>query len=77
MAPHSHHSKRAEVQLSDTADIILSVLFVSAAVFIIGAVLLICKRKRARKQRQRRLVQEQNSRPFVAPESQPIAAQES
>jgi uncharacterized protein HemX len=77
MAPHPHHAKRASVQLSSTADIVLSVLLLVAAIFIIGVVLLICKRKRARKQRQRKLVQQQESRPFVAPEPQPVAAQES
>jgi hypothetical protein len=45
--------------------IVIFVLLVGAAIFCILVIFLICKRKRARRQRERKMVEEQ-TRPFVA-----------
>jgi preprotein translocase subunit SecG len=68
MAP-THLSRRAQVTVNGWAGILTIVILVAAALFCILAVLLIIKRKRARRVRQRKLAEEQESRPFVAQEN--------
>jgi hypothetical protein len=77
MAPHQHLSKRAQITINGAGGIVLLVLLIVGALFCIVTVVLICKRKRTRKQNQRKLVGGQESQPFVAQESQPFVAQES
>jgi hypothetical protein len=66
MAPHLHLSRRAQVTADTWYGIVIFVLLVGAAVFCIVATFLICKRKRARRQRERKMVEEQ-AQPFAAP----------
>ena len=68
MAPHQHLSPRAQITVEGWVDILTIVSVVVCILFCTGAVLVICKRKRARKHRQRILLEEQESRPFVAQE---------
>jgi hypothetical protein len=70
MAPHPHLSRRAQVTMETWSGIVIFVLLVSAAIFCILVTFLICKRKRARRQREREMVKEQ-SRPFVAQQYTP------
>jgi hypothetical protein len=77
MAPHQHLSKRAQITINGAGGIVLLVLLIVGALFCIVTVVLICKRKRTRKQNQRKLAGAQESQPFVAQESQPFVAQES
>jgi hypothetical protein len=70
MSPH-YLSPRAQVTVNGWAGILIIVILVCAAIFCIGAVLLICKRKRARKQRQQKLTEVQNtlSKSIAQPQS--------
>jgi hypothetical protein len=77
MAPHQALSKRAQVTVNGAAGIVLIVLLVLGILFITITVLLICKNKHAYKKRQRKVVEEQELRPFVAHDPQSLGAQES
>jgi hypothetical protein len=59
--PLHHLSPRTQVTVNGWAGILIIVILVCAAFFCIGAVLLICKRKRARKQRQQKLAEVQSA----------------
>lgn len=63
--------------MNGAAGIVLIVLLVVGVLFIIITVLLICKNKHAYKKRQRKFVEEQELRPFVAHDPQSLGAQES
>jgi preprotein translocase subunit SecG len=59
--PAHHFSPRTQVTANGWAGILIIVILVCAVFFCIGAVLLICKRKRARKQRQQKLADVQSA----------------
>lgn len=60
MAPQNL-SRRAQVTVNGWAGILIIVILVCTALFCIGIVFLICRSKRARKQRQQKLIGEQEA----------------
>jgi hypothetical protein len=62
--PPQHLSRRAQTTVPRWAGILVLVILVSAALFCILVTILIFKRKRARKQRERKMAEEQ-LQPFV------------
>lgn len=78
MPPHAHFTRRARVTINGWAGILTIVILVSAALFCIVVTVIICRRKRARRQRERKMLGEQQRQPFVAQQhqQQPFVAQE-
>lgn len=69
MAPHHHLMPRARVTVGRWLGILIIVFLASAALFVIVVTFVICRRKRARRQRERKMIAQQETHALIAQES--------
>ncbi|KAF2825507.1 hypothetical protein CC86DRAFT_44027 [Ophiobolus disseminans] len=68
MAPHQHLSRRAEITVAGWTGILFLIVLVPGGIFCIVAAVIIWRRKRAQKERQRKLSEEQEHYSLMAQE---------
>jgi hypothetical protein len=69
MAPHQHPTRRARNTTNRWLVIVIIVVLGLATTFVVVVTCMICQRKRARRQRERKIPAEHESRALVAPNS--------